>query len=347
MKKAYDLFSLDAGNAQIKAMSDDGESVFPHALHQISGAQYDALRMRGELNHSQIFRVNGTWYSIGDKAVRSGSGAALFGEARYTELYYGVLTAIALFQTFKDSRKNVYLCGSHTPKDIVYRPDLILAAKGQWTVESQGITKKFTVIHGQGIDEPVAAMRHATLSENGTSYRGQQQLRKGELLVIDIGGFTCGFTVASNGIVDYESSQSETTGILDVLEEFESLIRREYAKKLKGTNKLNPLRLRDALLTGKYDAAGLGELDVKKLADEACNVLLRDVMQFYEAYGGAGEYHGILLAGGGGALMEKRLRSHLNHPHVFVAEENRQRMHLATANGGLKVLRLLQGANKL
>lgn len=344
-RESYDRAALDAGNAQIKIVTDEGEAFFPHALVELSGSALQEMNIRGHDN-PHIFSVNGIYYAIGEQAVRSGAGAALYGEARYVETYYGVLAAIAMYRAFRQGKRNVYLYGSHTPKDVIYRNDLILAAKGNWDVECCGDRKSFRVVGAAGYDEPTGVYRHATLGDDGDSRRNPA-LYQGELLVLDIGGFTVSFSVATGGMIDYQASQTRVTGILDVLDEFGKLIRGEYRTKLKGTNTLNPLRLRDALLSGEYDAGGLGKLDVKKLADEACNILMHDIEQFFQEYGGPAAFHHILIGGGGGALMEKRIREHINHPHIVVAEERREAMHMATARGGMKVLRLLDARGKL
>lgn len=347
MKATYDLIALDAGNAQIKAVTADGECSFPHALRQMSDAAIQEMHIRGEESvNPNVFKVNGIYYSVGEQAVREGAGAALYGEARYVQTYYGVLAAIAMYKTFKQSKRQVYLYGSHTPKDVIYRHDLVLAVRSAWTVESLGLKKTFNVVKAAGYDEPTGVYRHATLGVDGQSKRNAA-LYKGETLVLDIGGFTVSFSVAADGMVDYNASQTRVTGILDVLDDFEKLIRSEYRAKLKGANRLHPLRLREALRTGQYDAAGLGKLDVQKLADQSCNMLMRDIEQFFQEYGGAAIYHHILVGGGGGALMERRIRERIRHPSIYVAEEERDEMHKSTARGGMKVLKLLEAKKKL
>lgn len=342
------LMSLDAGNAQIKAVSADGRNiVFPHALRQLSASDIEEMNIRKDTTNPNLFIVNGIHYAIGEQALRSGPGSALFGEARYTETYYGVLVAIALFRLFPKGERNVFVYGSHTPKDIIYRQDLVLSAKGNWTVESQGQRKTFRVVDAAGYEEPVGAFRHATLSDDPRRFRGAHRLRKGDCVIIDIGGFTVGITTAVDSMIDYTSASTAVTGVLDVLSELEKLIRSKYRRALKGTNRLNPMRLRRALTDGVYDAGGLGNLDCAREVEEACNLLLNDILKFFQEYGDAASFDSVLLAGGGGALLEKRIRQAINHRYVYVAEENRDLMHLATASGGMKILRLLEAKGEL
>lgn len=286
----YSFVSLDSGNTQVKCKTMEGEVTFPHSLSLLSEREQVNLRERTDVDsdNDSVYEVNGTLYKVGAKALRSGAGSALYGEARYTRDYYGILAAIAMFKTFSASKSNVYLYGSHTPKDLIYRQDLVNAAKGKWIVKAGGVTKHFNVVNGAGADEPNLAYRHATLANDGKNYQGDLVLRRGEVLICDLGGFTLGISVAENGKIDYDSSQTYVTGILDVLDNLQGAIRANFRKELKGANTLNPLRLRDALRSGVYDAAGLGMLDVKPEVQSACDLLMRDVLQFYEQYGGAG-----------------------------------------------------------
>ena len=350
MKSRYSFVSLDSGNAQVKCLTAEGETVFPHSLNLLSEREQINLKERNdrmEDDNDSVYQVNGTWYKVGAKALRSGAGSALYGEARYKKDYYGVLAAIAMYKTFETSKNNVYLYGSHTPKDLIYRQDLVNAAKGKWTVKNGSTVKTFNVIAGAGADEPNLAYRHATLAADGRSYQGELILRRGDVLICDIGGFTLGISVASSGKIDYDSSQTYVTGILDVIDNVRDAIRANFRKELKGANTLDGMRLRAALQTGQYDAAALGMLNVSHEVQSACDLLMRDILQFYEQYGGASTFHSILICGGGGALMEHHIRRVIDHPHIYVADACRERMHFATVSGGMKVLRVLDESGRL
>lgn len=348
-KSNYSFAVLDSGNAQIKCLTVEAEVTFPHSLAPLSERELVNLkeRINEDSNDSSVYCVNGLWWKVGGKALRSGAGSALYGEARYTREYYGVIVAIALFKTFESSKNNVYLYGSHTPKDLIYRQDLVKAASGKWEVKSGNITKTFTVVNGAGADEPNLAYRHATMASDGRTYQGDLILRQGEVLICDVGGFTLGISVAESGRIDYDSSHTYVTGILDVIDNVQGAIRANFRKELKGANKLDGMRLRDSLLTGTYDAGGLGLLDVGIEVQSACDLLMRDILQFYKQYGGVATFHSILICGGGGALMEHHIRRMIDHPHIYVADACRERMHLATVQGGMKVLRVLDEAGKL
>lgn len=343
----FTLMGIDEGNTQVKGFNGDNKIVFHHALWRLTPSQVYAIESNPtEALDPQIFKVNGVWFAVAERAIKMGFGSALLGEARYVRDYYGVLAAITAYMMFDGNVRNLYIHGSHTPKDIIYREDLIESVKGEWVVEGSEGKKVFIVKGARGYEEPVGAFRHATLDKSGTGLRNQERLGKA-VGILDIGGYTFAVSTAEKYIVDYSSSRSEVVGILHVLEEFGTLVRTKYKRILKGTNKLDPVRLREALKTGTYDGRGLGALPVLEEREQAFSIILPEISRFFEAYGGVSEFDAILLAGGGSVLMEKKLRETLKHPHIYPAEEDRSQMHMATVWGGFKVLRALASKGKL
>ncbi len=339
----YKLAVVDAGNANIKAKSDEREIEFPHALIEMTESDIMQLRIRGELETTpNLYCVNNVWYRVAEKAMKAGKTAALYGEARYQRSYYGVLVAIALFNLFERSQLNVFLFGSHTPKDIIYRDDLIEAAIGDWWVFSEGQEKTFRVVSANGFEEPVGAYRNATLSEDGVKISGDASLWSGKTLIVDFGGFTTAFSVAVNGKIEFESSHSHLSGILDVVDDLEMLIRRRYKNQLKGVNALDHMKLRNALTDGFYDAAGMGTLDVRDETKNAKAPLLTELSRFYEQYGGTASYNAVLLAGGGTFLLHGDVKRVLNHPVILTAESDLRQIARSTVRGGMKTLKLLE-----
>lgn len=340
------IIAGDVGNANIKMKSEHGKTDFPHALFKLTGSQVADLETGGE-GSPNIYRVNGVLYAIGEQAVRNGAGAAKYGEERYVPEYYGVLAAIGLFRVLPESAKDIYYLGTHTPKDNVYKQDLIDAVKGSWVVENMGARRAFRVATVVTIDEPSAHYRHATLYDGGESYRGPERLRRGTCAIIDIGGLTTGFASADSGRMDYTAGNTRVRGILDAIWELEKLLWQRYSKELKGQKVLSPIRLRDALMDGEYDAGGLGVLTCAKEAEEAGNIVVSDVLAYFNDYGGASSFDSVLLAGGGGALLKARLMKHLNHRAVYASDENPDKMFMGAALGGYKILQALQSKGRL
>lgn len=352
--RASDYMSLDCGNAQVKALSNQYQVVFPHGLVELTPHELNELSLRGELGKDKaLYCVNGTWYKVGQRALQTGSASLRYGESRYVDSYYGVLAAVAMFEVFNTPPAGgVFIMGSHTPKDAIYRQDLILSVRGsrglKWSVEHMGVRKDFTVTDAAGIDEPVGVYRHAVLADDGSHFRADNRpLRKGVTLILDIGGFTSAWSIARDGLLDYAAGGSHVRGILHVLDDLEALIRSEYRQRLKGAQRLDPIALRAALKTGKYDAAGAGKLDVAALVNQAVTPLMNDLDGIFQRFGGLSFAHSVLLGGGGGAVLEGRIRESFQHPRIVTADPEPNRLHFATAEGGLKTIRLLVSRGEL
>ncbi len=350
-KHAVELLGLDVGNAAVKAVGSSGSITFPHGLVELSQRSKDDYRMRGELDtNKNIWKVNGTYYKVGAAALEDGA-MLRYGESRYIDTYYPVLSAVAMFMALKGNG-DVIVMGSHTPKDIIYRPDLIAGLKGKsartWTVCHRGTERTFRIVGAYGIDEPVGVWRHTVLEDNGETYRKDtRRVRRGVSVILDIGGFTTAWAISRDGLLEYDRSTTHVNGILNVLENLEQLIRTEYRAKLKGVQRLDHMELRKTLKTGKYNAAGAGMLNAADLVDQAVAPLLNDVGAVFERLGGLAGAHSVILGGGGSAALEERIRKVFNHPHMITADPEIDRLHLSTSTGAFKTLRLLLSKGEL
>lgn len=342
----YTIVSADVGNANIKIKSAHGKTDFPHALIELTGSQIERLQMGSELPKS-TYLINGHYYAIGEQAVRSGAGAARYGAARYVPEYYGALIAIGLFRVLPHDTRNIYLLGTHTVQDKVYKADMIEAAKQTWTVENQGIRRVFRIANMITANESDMHYRFATLADSGLSFRGSDRIRRGSCAILDIGGLTTALSVADDGKIDHTAGDTRMRGVLDALDELGRLLRSKYSREFKQTRTLNPLRLRDALMDGEFDAGGLGILDCAVEAEEASNIVVSDLLKFFDDWGGSASYDSVLLAGGGGALLRQRIQAGINHRNVFLTDQNIDQMFMGAAIGGFRTLQLLEAKGKL
>lgn len=343
--------AFDCGNGYLKPKSEYGEACIPHALRRLSSSEIMSYEDRNRLDKDRnVWTVNGEHFQIGERAIKSGAGAVLLGEKRYEPDYYGVLAAIAAFHVFPSSQRTIFLYGGHTPKDVIYRPDLVASVlPGQeWAVSNAGITRKFVFADARGYEETVSVYRYATMSDDGSRLTSGW-LRKGDCLIMDFGAFTTAVGVAQDGKLDYEAGNSFLYGVLDVLDEFGNLIRRNNRKMLKGANQLNHMKLRDAFANPKrgYDAGGLGFISCVEEAAQAEGMFARELGAIFEQYGGVSEYHTILIGGGGAAAMETTIKRTLDHPDVYLASDDRQTIQMCGVRGAWKVLNKLADAGKL
>ena len=346
--KEITIAGMDVGNGGIKTKTAHNSSYFPHALFQMTGSQVEEFA-GGDRDNPNVYIVNGVHYSIGAQAIRNGAGAVKYGESRYVRDYYGVLAAIGLFRSLpKDSQRySVVMAATHTPKDGIYKTDLVNAATGVWEVQWKEETLKIRIADVKCVPEPVAHYRHATLYDGGVSVRGPERIRRGICCVIDLGTFTTGFATAEDGLVDYTAGDARLTGVQDAIDELSAQIRSKFRRQLKGAQQLDPIRLRDAIMDGEYDARGLGIFECAKEAEEACNIVIRDVLTYFDAYGGSSAFDSVLIAGGGGSLMAKRLTDQLNHRNVFLTDKPGEMMVMGAGIGAYKMLQALQAKGKL
>ena len=97
---------LDAGNSIIKAKiarRERGEIAFPHAIKQLTEAEYTSILARAGASGppQDYLRINGQPYVVGESAERHGVQVQRTGAARYTRDYYGIFAAAALARLYE------------------------------------------------------------------------------------------------------------------------------------------------------------------------------------------------------------------------------------------------------
>lgn len=332
-------FVLDAGNANIKSRTLTGavrEDCFPHALVQMTESDWKRVMSRSGVPDEDYFRVNGTPFAVGKKALRHGTFERQHGAARYTQEYYGVFLAVAMTRAFRKSKRNVFLMGSHAPGDVDYRDDLMAAAVHPWRVEWRGQEFTFDVVDANTFDEPLGGWANMILRKDGRGY-ANAAINDGVTLVLDLGAYTLdGLVIDPGGEIDYSTARSTHIGVLRAVDQFKRDFRTENRLLTKDVSDFDELKVHDAFRTGQFDLRGLGKHDVQPLINELVSALVNDVMNFYDTYGGAANYDCILLTGGGSALLEERLRAAIRHNYVLTADRDVKNLHMANVRGGMK-----------
>ena len=290
-------------------------------------------------------RINGQPYVVGESAERYGVHTQRTGSSRYTRDYYGIFAAAVLGQ-FYERGMDIAVFGSHPPGDAMYREDLMKSVVGEWTVEVGERESRFKVNYANTFDEPVGGLMNVLLTEDGQHYQ-HTEINGGRSLVIDIGGFTTDWiAVNPGGEVDYSLARSVSIGIHNVVSDFEESFRANNLKAVKDTPVLPPERVRRAIATGIFEGAGR-RYPCEKEAKEATNMLLNRISDTYQRLaGGAMSWDAIILTGGGGGLLHKRLLPILSHEQVILADDL-ESLHLANVRGGLKLWRLYEALQVL
>lgn len=331
---------LDAGNSIIKAKSATGEIAFPHAIKHMTATAYEQVMMRAGERQDDYLLINGVPYAIGSRAFGEGFAGRQHGSARYTREYYGIFVAAALYKLYDKSMRNIVLYASHAPQDISFRNDLKEAARGAWVVESGGEERVFQVHDVRCYDEPVGGLMNVVLNATGTGYQ-RTDLRRGRVLVFDIGGHTTDVVIMKDGKVDYDSADSDEHGIISVEKEFVRELVSHYRDIFKKANAPAPDRVREGIRTGSYAAGGYGAIECEGIADRAASNLVSKIYDLFINYGGITGNEYLLLTGGGSALLERRLKQALGHPNTVMAERAGD-MHLANIRGGMKMMRFYE-----
>jgi hypothetical protein len=341
--KMDNVIVLDEGNHAIKAKTASKEWSMQHAIHELSERDYEDLMARtGKQGSPDVYLINGTPYAFGKTAELRGFRDRRYGSDRYIEGYYGAFLAAALFNTFPENNHNIILYASHAPKDLMYRSAIQQAAERKWTIEALGERRSYTVKRVYFFDEPQGGLMNLVLDETGRKFR-YKSLLSGDVLGIDVGGYTSDFIVMSGGEIDYMSLRSVIAGTLQVEERFLHELRTNYAEQLQSVNAFKPDRLRAALETGKLNMGGLGVWDVRQEVASAKAELVRSIADMYRVYGGKTQNDFIVVTGGGAALLEGELMDAFEHPqfHLACGDGETMDMRFANVRGGLKTMRML------
>lgn len=341
MVKNIRPFILDGGNLNIKyrLWNNEGavESHFPHAFTELDNGTFKRISARQGAADPEYFTVNGTHYAIGAKGKRHGTFERRHGAKRYTKDYYGIFLAMAMAQGFQESA-NVYLVGSHAPRDVNYTNDLMDAAMGEWVVEWNNGIYRFNVVNGTTFDEPLGGWANTVLRADGKAY-ANKAINDGVTLVLDIGGYTTdGLVIDPGGQIDYSTATSESIGVINAVRDFEKNFRTENSAIIKDISRLDEEKINEAIRTGMFDLRGLGKINCASLAQETRQALANDVYGFYETFGGAAEYDCIILTGGGSALIYHELVAAIRHENILVADPRQEmdKLFLSNVRGGAK-----------
>src|SRR5690606_21110015 len=157
---------------------------------------------------------------------------------RYRPDHYGVIAAAVMRMLYGDgggavSPMRVAVYGSHAPRDIDYRDDLMDAVYHTWEVEVGSETLEYEVVYANAFDEGLGGWANELVSDDGTRYRFPEG-NQGRVLILDIGGWTTDFIgIRPGGYVDYSVEVSEEIGIKQAIRTLDRSIRKRYSREFK------------------------------------------------------------------------------------------------------------------
>lgn len=337
---------IDAGRADVKIKTAAREAEYPHALRQLTAAQFDqamdtiSTRRGVEPDDLDYLLISGTPYVVGNSAARYGAIAHEYTDRRFRPDYWGVLALAALARVYSRGG-DVTLFPSHAPGDQAYRDDLRAAAWGEWEIEHAHTNSPlcWNIEAPYTFMEPQGGAMNVILAEDGNQYQ-TTAINGGRALVIDIGGFTTDWLgLLPGGKLDPEIRGSVHKGVIQVNRDFEESFYARHSQQLRGFSGLTREQLMDGLNHGVVYGSGR-EYEVTDLRDEAQSILLNDLrVSLSERVGDLFPYETIILTGGGSAYLETSLRQMLDHDHIVLADDA-ETLQFANVRGGLKLWRL-------
>lgn len=343
MKRA----TLDLGHHIHKYKAGSREGSFRHAMVQVPRNVYDEqLILHGKENMPPDYVVvNGTCYVYGDLAEKYRSqyrAIQRYGPDRWRQDYIGVQAAATLGRIYtKSGDAEIYI--AHPPGDIAMVVELEAAVMGEWVVEIKGRTLEFNVTYSEGWPEPEGGIYNRMLNQDGTGHSDPVLAQADKILVLDIGGGTISLISATKGKVDYILNHTEPIGFTNVVVDFIRGFKAKYPKEFGRDRRLEPDRVRAAIVTGVYHAAGKeGGFPCQDVVDAAVSGLLTAVDQIYTTEaGGPNPWDVIVKTGGGTAGLSAHIDGILNHGMV-VASGELDDIHMANVRGGEKRRKMYQ-----
>lgn len=335
---------IDFGNAWTKVYEPHNGLRFrrPHYIAELPSAGMNRVTDgKHKTTHLDYIVIGGKAYAFAEKAKRN----VLLrprGAARYTRGYYGIGVFHALTQVWPEGHSNVELIASYAPGDYTYVKELVKAVKGKWTGYTVNGKVQYNITSVRVFDEPFGGWANLLLTKEGNIRQASEYLMSSTSYVLDVGGHTVdGLAVDPNGQIDYTSARSHPTGVLHLLETYQDELKTAYPDVFqRQTAPIDIGRLEKSLADGYYPN-GKVDLDMQETARELKLSLVNEVIEIFEAAGGALNYDYVVLTGGGAGLLVGLLRDSL--PNVrFVMAHTASEIQYANVLGGDRFFRMLE-----
>lgn len=335
------FIDCDLGNSLIKMKTHglrNSLTVFPHALKYLNDIQFEQkkrLPMTSQAVNTRVFRANGRAVSLGERAEKDGKVDRRTGEYKYSRDYYAMFFLSGLLDILPKGHDNLHVFAGYSPLDVNAVDALCDSLGGRHVIELvDGSKVTYTVRSVRTYQEPIGSLMNWLLDED------TQEIDKGRVLVIDIGGKISSMVPAStDGEID-DTMQGIDLGIQDVLIDFQTLLKANYHQHFKNLRTLPEDRMKDALRTGFYRGGGGQPIDVTDAVTMATGQIITKLENIYtNDFGGAMNFDYALIGGGGGGLLSSQLHAMLQHENTYLAAALEE-MHCANLYGAEKMLKI-------
>lgn len=279
------------------------------ALTVLSDSAWRGVVSRGSIPPGYAM-IDGVPIAYGDTARRHTVARPPAGAARYTENYLGLGVPALAASVLPDDFNPVDLRVTFPPGDVAYIPDLraaLFAAGGVFMVETHKGKRRLELNDFSVIDEPLAGLACCVLTQKGYE-RKANGIAGTETLLLDVGGYTLdSVPIERDGRPDLTAARSlKGVGANNALELFEDAVRSNNRARFRGVDRIDTLRLHDAIQTGVFKF-GQQKLDVVQEAKEALSILANEAAGLIDYMGGPANYDNVLLTGGGALLIADML----------------------------------------
>lgn len=315
---------IDFGNAWLKAVVGLMQIMIPHAMAEITEAEY-LVAMRDLENSDDrwdYFKFSGKHYVVGACARKY--EVRRQGRSKYERSYMAPFVARVAIEYLRKAENPtatmallrdavISAWASHPPQDAEFSGQLSKALKGIYLVEAaDGMRFKFEIGDVKTYYEAFGSYQYMLFND--------PDLLQGSVGLFDFGGGTLAtLKIGANGIIVPGSGRNTETGVNDARERLRGLIEHNH-RDIFAQGHVDPVRLDNALMTGVYKAGGYGDIPVEAEVKQALAPLLNDTITLYASRFNNGlDVDTLILTGGGTALLHKRVGALLNHRAVIPA----------------------------
>lgn len=314
---------IDTGNAAVKAVIGAQHIKFPHAIAEITDAEYKSIRLNKDYQRGEIITVDDVHYAVGESAL---AYRVLNRQrrAKYSRDYSGVLFASVVARAFDniptELPNDIRVIISHAPSDKEVNSIVKGAVLGKWDIESGDNRFRFSVKDAKSFSEPVGSYFKQAFIRNRN--RWETPLSGRVVGVLDIGGGTCSSLGVSRNAKEIEAyAGNGEQGINTAIERLKKLLDANHPEVF---SKAPPSweRMVEAVRNGGTYTAYGRPLDITSDIDKAMNPLLNEVMALWHGKMGSGrDIDTLILTGGGSAILWNALVQSIDFGNVIAGDD--------------------------
>lgn len=314
---------VDTGNAAVKAVFGAQQIKFPHAIAEITDAEYNSIRFNKDYQRGEIITVDGVHYAVGESAL-SYRVMTRQRRAKYSRDYSGVLFASVVARAFdvipNELPQEIRVFISHAPSDKEVNSVVKSAILGKWDIESGDNRLRFSVKDAKSFSEPVGSYFRQAFIRNRNKW--ETPLAGRVVGVLDIGGGTCSSLGVSRNAKEIEAyAGNGEQGINTAIDRLKKLLDANHPDVF---SKAPPSweRMVEAVRNGgEYTAYGR-PMDIVAEIEKAMNPLLNEVMALWHGKMGSGrDIDTLILTGGGSAILWNALVQSIDFGNIIAGDE--------------------------